>query len=60
MIGALENGDIDEVYLAYTVFKNTVTQIPTFDKNSSICRMISRRMHRKRMRKRIKRVLWHR
>ena len=32
MIGALENGDIDEVYLAYTVFKNTVTQIPTLIK----------------------------
>lgn len=30
--GALENGDIDEVYLAYTVFKNTVTQIPTLIK----------------------------
>lgn len=30
--GALENGDIDEVYLAYTVFKNTVTQIPTMIK----------------------------
>ena len=29
---ALENGDIDEVYLAYTVFKNTVTQIPTMIK----------------------------
>ena len=29
---ALENGDIDEVYLAYTVFKNTVTQIPTLIK----------------------------
>ena len=32
VIGALENGDIDEVYLAYTVFKNTVTQIPTLIK----------------------------
>ena len=32
MTGALENGDIDEVYLAYTVFKNTVTQIPTLIK----------------------------
>lgn len=30
--GALESGDIDEVYLAYTVFKNTVTQIPTLIK----------------------------
>ncbi|MCH5251449.1 MAG: ATP synthase F1 subunit gamma [Lachnospiraceae bacterium] len=30
--GALENGEIDEVYLAYTVFKNTVTQIPTLIK----------------------------
>ncbi len=29
---ALENGEIDEVYLAYTVFKNTVTQIPTLIK----------------------------
>lgn len=29
---ALENGDIDEVYLAYTVFKNTVTHIPTLIK----------------------------
>ena len=26
--GDLESGKIDEVYLAYTVFKNTVTQIP--------------------------------
>ena len=26
--GDLESGRIDEVYLAYTVFKNTVTQIP--------------------------------
>ncbi len=32
VIGALENGEIDEVYLAYTVFKNTVTQIPTLIK----------------------------
>lgn len=32
VMGALENGDIDEVYLAYTVFKNTVTQIPTLIK----------------------------
>lgn len=30
--GALERGEIDEVYLAYTVFKNTVTQIPTLIK----------------------------
>jgi F-type H+-transporting ATPase subunit gamma len=29
---ALENGEIDEVYLAYTVFKNTVTHIPTLIK----------------------------
>jgi len=29
---ALENGEIDEVYLAYTIFKNTVTQIPTLIK----------------------------
>ena len=29
---ALEQGDIDEVYLAYTVFKNSVTQIPTLTK----------------------------
>lgn len=29
---ALEQGDIDEVYLAYTVFKNSVTQIPTLMK----------------------------
>ena len=29
---ALEKGDIDEVYLAYTVFKNSVTQIPTLMK----------------------------
>ena len=30
--GALESGEIDELYLAYTVFKNTVTQIPTLIK----------------------------
>lgn len=30
--GALASGEIDEVYLAYTVFKNTVTQIPTLMK----------------------------
>lgn len=29
---ALVQGDIDEVYLAYTVFKNSVTQIPTLMK----------------------------
>ena len=29
---ALEQGDIDEVYLTYTVFKNSVTQIPTLMK----------------------------
>ena len=29
---ALGQGDIDEVYLAYTVFKNSVTQIPTLMK----------------------------
>lgn len=29
---ALEQGNIDEVYLAYTVFKNSVTQIPTLMK----------------------------
>ncbi len=28
----LESGEIDEVYLAYTVFKNTVTQVPTLIK----------------------------
>jgi F-type H+-transporting ATPase subunit gamma len=32
VVSALENGEIDEVYLAYTVFKNTVTQIPTLIK----------------------------
>lgn len=32
VMGALESGEIDEVYLAYTVFKNTVTQIPTLIK----------------------------
>ena len=32
VINALESGEIDEVYLAYTVFKNTVTQIPTMIK----------------------------
>ena len=30
--GALESGEIDEVYLAYTVFKNTVSHIPTLIK----------------------------
>lgn len=29
---ALESGEIDELYLAYTVFKNTVTHIPTLIK----------------------------
>lgn len=28
VISALERGEIDEVYLAYTVFKNTVTHVP--------------------------------
>lgn len=32
VMGDLEKGDIDEVYLAYTVFKNTVTQVPTLIK----------------------------
>lgn len=32
VMSALEQGDIDEVYLAYTVFKNTVTQVPTLIK----------------------------
>lgn len=32
VISALQSGEIDEVYLAYTVFKNTVTQIPTLIK----------------------------
>ena len=32
VMGALESGEIDEVYLAYTVFKNTVTQVPTLIK----------------------------
>ena len=32
VVSALENGEIDEVYLAYTVFKNTVTHIPTLIK----------------------------
>lgn len=32
VMGALEKGEIDEVYLAYTVFKNTVTQVPTLIK----------------------------
>ena len=31
-VSALESGEIDEVYLAYTVFKNTVTHIPTLIK----------------------------
>ena len=29
---AMESGEIDEIYLAYTVFKNTVTQVPTLIK----------------------------
>lgn len=32
VITAMEDGEIDEVYLAYTVFKNTVTHIPTLIK----------------------------
>lgn len=32
VVSALESGEIDEVYLAYTVFKNTVTHIPTLIK----------------------------
>lgn len=32
VVSAMENGEIDEVYLAYTVFKNTVTHIPTLIK----------------------------
>lgn len=32
VVSAMEDGDIDEVYLAYTVFKNTVTHIPTLIK----------------------------
>lgn len=32
VFSALESGEIDEVYLAYTVFKNTVTHIPTLIK----------------------------
>lgn len=32
VISALESGEIDEVYLAYTVFKNTVTHVPTLIK----------------------------
>lgn len=32
VMGALESGKIDEIYLAYTVFKNTVTQVPTLIK----------------------------
>lgn len=32
VMAAWEDGEIDEVYLAYTVFKNTVTQIPTLIK----------------------------
>lgn len=29
---ALENGEVGEIYLAYTIFKNTVTHIPTLIK----------------------------
>ena len=32
VVTAMESGEIDEVYLAYTVFKNTVTHIPTLIK----------------------------
>ncbi len=32
VVSALENGEIDEGYLAYTVFKNTVTHVPTLIK----------------------------
>lgn len=32
VVSAMESGEIDEIYLAYTVFKNTVTQIPTLIK----------------------------
>ncbi len=32
VVSAMESGEIDEVYLAYTVFKNTVTHIPTLIK----------------------------
>ncbi len=32
VVSALESGEIDEIYLAYTVFKNTVTHIPTLIK----------------------------
>lgn len=32
VVSAMEDGEIDEVYLAYTVFKNTVTHIPTLIK----------------------------
>ena len=31
-MAAMESGEIDEIYLAYTVFKNTVTQVPTLIK----------------------------
>lgn len=30
VLDAFSKGEISEIYLAYTVFKNTVTQIPTF------------------------------
>lgn len=32
VLESFANGEISEIYLAYTVFKNTVTQIPTFIK----------------------------
>lgn len=32
VVSAMESGEIDEIYLAYTVFKNTVTHIPTMIK----------------------------
>ncbi len=31
-VSAMENGEIQEIYLAYTVFKNTVTHVPTLIK----------------------------
>ena len=31
-MAAMESGEIDAIYLAYTVFKNTVTQVPTLIK----------------------------
>ena len=32
VMSAMESGEIDEIYLAYTIFKNTVTHIPTLIK----------------------------